>query len=94
VGLKPSQGRITAGPAGDENGLGVEFCLLRSVRDPADHQDASPRCTGPGSRWRAARVAFEIETERLVLRAVTDDDVAAAPAGYSGARLITFFAIA
>ena len=35
VGLKPSQGRITAGPARTEVGLGVELCVSRSVRDTA-----------------------------------------------------------
>jgi amidase len=45
VGLKPSQGRITAGPAGDETGPGVQFCLSRSVRDTAAMLDAM---AGPG----------------------------------------------
>jgi amidase len=35
VGLKPSQGRITVGPARAEAGLGVEFCVSRTVRDTA-----------------------------------------------------------
>lgn len=45
VGLKPSQGRITFGPARDESGLGVEHCVSRSVRDSASLLDAT---YGPG----------------------------------------------
>ncbi len=45
VGLKPSQGRITFGPARDESGLGVEHCVSRSVRDTAALLDAT---RGPG----------------------------------------------
>ena len=45
VGLKPSQGRITFGPARDESGLGVEHCVSRSVRDSAALLDAT---YGPG----------------------------------------------
>ncbi len=45
VGLKPSQGRITFGPARNESGLGVEHCVSRSVRDTAALLDATH---GPG----------------------------------------------
>jgi amidase len=45
VGLKPSQGRITAGPARAEAGLGVELCVSRTVRDTARLLDA---VRGPG----------------------------------------------
>ena len=45
VGLKPSQGRITLGPARDESNLGVELCVSRSVRDTAALLDA---VRGPG----------------------------------------------
>ncbi len=45
VGLKPSQGRISAGPFGDESGPGTELCISRSVRDTAAMLDA---VGGPG----------------------------------------------
>jgi amidase len=45
VGLKPSQGRITVGPARAESGLGVELCVSRTVRDTARLLDA---VRGPG----------------------------------------------
>src|SRR5271163_4752601 len=45
VGLKPSQGRITVGPARAEAGLGVELGLSRTVRDTAGLLDA---VRGPG----------------------------------------------
>ncbi len=45
VGLKPSQGRITAGPFGTENGLSVQLCVSRTVRDTARLLDA---VHGPG----------------------------------------------
>jgi amidase len=45
VGLKPSQGRITLGPARDESGLSVEHCVSRTVRDCAALLDAT---AGPG----------------------------------------------
>ncbi len=45
VGLKPSQGRITVGPARAEVGLGVEHCVSRTVRDSAVLLDA---VRGPG----------------------------------------------
>lgn len=45
VGLKPSRGRITAGPKGDESGLAVEHVLTRSVRDCAAVLAAT---AGPG----------------------------------------------
>ncbi|OBK48804.1 amidase [Mycobacterium sp. 1081908.1] len=45
VGLKPSQGRITVGPARAETGLGVELCVSRTVRDTARLLDA---VRGPG----------------------------------------------
>ncbi|MFT3853784.1 MAG: amidase [Ilumatobacteraceae bacterium] len=35
VGLKPTQGRITLGPARDESNLSVELCVSRSLRDTA-----------------------------------------------------------
>ena len=45
VGLKPTQGRVSLGPYGDESGPGVQFCLTRSVRDAAAMLDA---VSGPG----------------------------------------------
>jgi amidase len=45
VGLKPSQGRITGGPARAEVGLGVELCVSRTLRDTAGLLDA---VCGPG----------------------------------------------
>jgi amidase len=45
VGLKPSQGRITMGPARDESGLSVQHCVSRTVRDSAALLDAT---LGPG----------------------------------------------
>ncbi len=45
VGLKTSQGRITAGPLRDESGLGVELCVSRTVRDTALVLDIAQ---GPG----------------------------------------------
>ncbi|MFE1910735.1 amidase [Streptomyces anandii] len=45
VGLKPSRGRISAGPLGDEAGPGVELCVSRTVRDTAAMLDA---VHGPG----------------------------------------------
>jgi amidase len=45
VGLKPSQGRISAGPSGDESGPGAELCVSRTVRDTAALLDA---VSGPG----------------------------------------------
>lgn len=45
VGLKPSQGRITAGPLRAEAGLGVELCVSHTVRDTARLLDA---VRGPG----------------------------------------------
>ncbi|ORW10114.1 amidase [Mycobacterium kyorinense] len=45
LGLKPSQGRITVGPARAEAGLGVELCVSRTVRDTAGLLDA---VRGPG----------------------------------------------
>ncbi len=41
VGLKPSQGRISMGPARDETVLGVEHCVSRTVRDTAALLDAT-----------------------------------------------------
>lgn len=45
VGLKPSQGRISAGPWGDESGPAAELCVSRTVRDTAAMLDA---VRGPG----------------------------------------------
>ncbi len=45
VGLKPSQGRISVGPARAEVGLGVELCVSHSVRDTAGLLEA---VRGPG----------------------------------------------
>jgi amidase len=45
VGLKLSQGRISMGPLRAENGLGVEHCVSRTVRDSARLLDATH---GPG----------------------------------------------
>ena len=45
VGLKPSQGRTTAGPLRAEVALGVEHCVSRTVRDSAALLDAT---RGPG----------------------------------------------
>jgi amidase len=40
VGLKPSRGRISAAPLGDEAGPAVELCVSRTVRDTAALLDA------------------------------------------------------
>ncbi len=45
VGMKPSQGRTTAGPLRAEVALGVEHCVSRTVRDSAALLDAT---RGPG----------------------------------------------
>ena len=45
VGLKPSRGRISLGPNGDESGLSVQFAVTRTVRDTAAMLDA---VNGPG----------------------------------------------
>lgn len=45
VGLKPSHGRVSAGPHGDETDFGVELCVSRTVRDTAAMLDA---IAGPG----------------------------------------------
>ena len=45
VGLKPTQGRVSLGPYGDESGPAVHFCHTRSVRDAAAMLDA---VGGPG----------------------------------------------
>ncbi len=45
VGLKPTQGRISAGPSGDESGPGVGLCISRTIRDTAAMLDA---VRGPG----------------------------------------------
>ncbi|MET9259545.1 amidase [Amycolatopsis sp. NPDC004079] len=45
VGLKPSHGRVTRHPSQDESGLGVEFCVTRSIRDTAVLLDS---VSGPG----------------------------------------------
>jgi amidase len=45
VGLKPSQGRMSLGPVGDESGLSVQHAVTRSVRDSAALLDAT---AGPG----------------------------------------------
>lgn len=47
VGLKPSRGRTTLGPAGDESGLSVQHVVARSVRDTAALLDVL-RGPGPG----------------------------------------------
>jgi amidase len=46
VGLKPSRGRTTLGPEGDESGLAVQHVVARSVRDTAALLDV---LRGPGS---------------------------------------------
>ncbi len=47
VGLKPSRGRTTLGPEGDESGLSVQHVVSRSVRDAAALLDVM-RGPGPG----------------------------------------------
>jgi amidase len=47
VGLKPSRGRTTLGPDGDESGLSVQHVVARSVRDTAALLDIV-RGPGPG----------------------------------------------
>jgi amidase len=47
VGLKPSRGRTTLGPEGDESGLSVQHVVARSVRDSAALLDVL-RGPGPG----------------------------------------------
>jgi amidase len=46
VGLKPSRGRTTLGPDGDESGLAVQHVVTRSVRDTAALLDVAQ---GPGT---------------------------------------------
>lgn len=46
VGLKPSRGRTTLGPDGDESGLSVQHVVARSVRDTAALLDV---LRGPGA---------------------------------------------
>ncbi len=45
VGLKPTQGRLSAGPSGDESGPGAALCISRTIRDTAAMLDA---VRGPG----------------------------------------------
>ena len=45
VGLKPSRGRMSLGPNGDESGLSVQHAVTRTVRDTAAMLDAT---AGPG----------------------------------------------
>ena len=47
VGLKPTRGRISLGPFGDESGLSVQHAVTRTVRDTAAMLDAT-RGPGPG----------------------------------------------
>jgi amidase len=71
VGLKPTQGRISAGPSGDESGPGTELCVSRTVRDTALMLDA---VHGPGVGDRviapppARPYARELEAGRTALR--------------------------
>src|SRR4029077_19661627 len=45
VGLKPTRGRMSLGPYGDESGLSVQHAVTRTVRDTAAMLDATH---GPG----------------------------------------------
>ncbi|MEZ5343473.1 MAG: amidase [Acidimicrobiales bacterium] len=45
VGLKPSQGRISLAPQRSDTGLGIDFCVSRSIRDSAPMLDF---VNGPG----------------------------------------------
>lgn len=90
VGLKTTQGRITAGPSGDEGALGVQFVVSRSVRDTAWFLDlaagSSPgdtlRCPPParpyvdevGADPGSLRIGFSATTPRGAVH----PDVAAA----------------
>ena len=49
IGLKPAQGRISAGPSGDESGPGTELCVSRTVRDTAGDAGCGAR-SGVGDR--------------------------------------------
>lgn len=80
VGLKTTQGRITAAPSGDEGALGVQFVVSRTVRDTAWFLDlaagSSPgdtlRCPPParpyvdevGADPGSLRIGFSASTVR------------------------------
>lgn len=83
VGLKPSQGRITLGPARTESNLGVEHCVTRTVRDSALLLDLS---AGPGvgdsviAPAPSARYVDEVGADPGVLRiGVLDHDPRGTP---------------
>ena len=62
VGLKPSRGRTTLGPDGDESGLSVQHVVARSVRDAAALLDVV-RGPGPGDMAVAPPPARPYEAE-------------------------------
>ena len=65
VGLKPSRGRTTLGPEGDESGLSVQHVVARSVRDTAALLDVL-RGPGPGDMVTAPPPARPYATEVAV----------------------------
>ncbi len=90
VGLKPSQGRITLGPARTESNLSVEHCVTRTVRDSALLLDLS---AGPGigdsviAPAPTARYTDEVGADPGVLRiGVLDHDPRGTPVDPSCAQ--------
>ena len=76
VGLKPSKGRVSLGPAIGESWIGgvVEGCVTRSVRDTAAVMDAisgyesgDPNTPPPPARPYAAEVGAKVEKLRVGL---------------------------
>ena len=71
VGLKVSQGRMTAGPERYESGLTVEHCVTRSVRDTAAVLDAT-HGTGWGDQVTAPspyrKYTYDIDADPTRLR--------------------------
>ncbi|HEX6392740.1 MAG TPA: amidase [Acidimicrobiales bacterium] len=65
VGLKPSRGRTTLGPEGDESGLSVQHVVARSVRDTAALLDVL-RGPGPGDMVVAPPPARAYRAEVMV----------------------------
>lgn len=65
VGLKPSRGRTTLGPEGDESGLSVQHVVARTVRDTAALLDVL-RGPGPGDMAVASPPARPYVSEVLI----------------------------
>ncbi len=81
VGLKPSRGRVTAGPLRDESGLSVHHVIARSVRDSAAVLDATAG-PGPGDLAVAPRPARPfLEAVRTTPSRLRVGFLASSPAG-------------